>query len=250
MPSPALHALVTRLIDYAGSFPPAGLSCEATWTNYVQYQQSPQAWMLRWLVVNAGDVEKLPGSLHGKLSVLAEVDDARAATLETKSIVQAARPVYVETTIAQLPAVKAAGCFAKIRTGGIKPDGIPPVTEVARFIVNCVDLKLPFKATAGLHHPVRAEYPLTYEANAPRAVMHGFVNVFLAAAFAWQGKREIEPVLAEMNPDAFRFDEQAHWRDWSLSVKQIQDARQHFAHAFGSCSFEEPVADLEARGWL
>jgi hypothetical protein len=206
--------------------------------------------MLRWLVVNAGDVEKLPEALHGKLSILAESDDARAAVLESKAIMSAARPVYVETSVDNLQAVKAASCFAKIRTGGIKPEGIPPVADVARFITTCANLKLPFKATAGLHHPVRAQYPLTYEANAPRAVMHGFVNVFLAAAFAWQGKLEIEPILAETDPTAFRFEDKAHWRDWSLSVPQIQDARQHFAHAFGSCSFEEPVADLQARGWL
>lgn len=107
-----------------------------------------------------------------------------------------------------------------------------------------------FKATAGLHHPLRAPHPLSGEADAPRAVMHGFLNVFLAAAFAWHGERRIEPIVAETDARAFRFDERAHWRDRSLEAAQVRTAREQFAHAFGSCSFAEPVADLEALGWL
>jgi hypothetical protein len=107
-----------------------------------------------------------------------------------------------------------------------------------------------FKATAGLHHPVRAPQALTYAADSPRAVTHGFLNVFLAAAFAWHGDRDLEPVLAETDPAAFRFDDRAHWRDRSLDAAQVRDARREFAHSFGSCSFDEPVRDLEALGLL
>ena len=80
--------------------------------------------------------------------------------------------------------------------------------------------------------------------------MHGFLNVFLAAAFAWHGLRDLEPILAETDAGAFSFDEEASWRDQSLSTDQIRDARKNFAHAFGSCSFEEPVQDLEGLGLL
>ena len=79
--------------------------------------------------------------------------------------------------------------------------------------------------------------------------MHGFLNVFLAACFAWHGERDIEPILAETDPAAFRFDDRAHWRDRSLDAEQVRE-RTNFAHAFGSCSFEEPVRDLEALGFL
>jgi hypothetical protein len=68
--------------------------------------------------------------------------------------------------------------------------------------------------------------------------------LFLAAAFAWHGFANIEPILAEEDGSNFRFDEQAHWRDLSITTEQIQDARAHFAHSFGSCSFEEPVREL------
>src|SRR4029079_13316085 len=90
---------------------------------------------------------------------------------------------------------------------------IPSVEQVAAFIRACADRRLRLKATAGLHHPVRAVHPLTYAADAPRAMMHGFLNVFLAAAFAWHGEHEIELILAETDPAAFRFGEREHWRD-------------------------------------
>ncbi len=136
---------------------------------------------------------------------------------------------------------------------------------VAAFIVACAARRLPFKVTAGLHHPIRKVQPRTYDADAPRAVLHGFLNVFLAAAFAWHtvGKQDrtpkiqgpvpfpgIEPILAETDANAFRFDEWARWRDWSLDAGQVQEARQQFAHSGGSCSFDEPVHDLQALGLL
>jgi hypothetical protein len=124
------------------------------------------------------------------------------------------------------------------------------VSAVAAFIRVCVERRLPFKATAGLHHPIRAEHPLTYEANAPRAVMHGFLNVFLAASFAWHGEKDIEPILAETDPAAFHFDDGAHWRERTLTAEQLREARTESAHSFGSCSFEEPVRDLQALGLL
>lgn len=248
--SPALRALLSNTIDYAGTFPPAGLTCSQAVGNYGEYQHSPHAWMLRWLVVSCVDLTKVPHLYDGKLSVISEREEPRAAAMESKTIFTSKKPVYCEMPPLQLPEVKKAGCFGKVRTGGVKPEAIPTVEEVAAFIVACADLKLPFKATAGLHHPIRAEYALTYEGDSPRAVMHGFLNVFLASTFAWAGERDIVPILNEIDPQAFRFDEQAHWRDRSLSVQQIQAARKQFIHAFGSCSFTEPVGDLQKWGWL
>jgi hypothetical protein len=247
---PALRALASRLIDYAGTFPPAALPCGAAADNFAAYRRGPHAWMLRYLVVTAADLDRTPGEFDGALSVLADADVPRAAAIESKQIVRAARPVYCEVAVAELDRVKTAGCFAKLRTGGVKPEAIPSVVEVANFIRECAGRRLAFKATAGLHHPVRSEQPLTYAPDAPRAVMHGFLNVFLAACFAWHGRRAIEPVLEETDPSAFRFDDRAHWRDWSLGAAEVEDARANFAHGFGSCSFEEPVRDLQSLGLL
>jgi hypothetical protein len=248
--APALKALLVGLIDYAGMFPPASLAREAAMEKYLGYRDGPHGWMLRWFVVSSAELSHVPHDLDGALAVLSDRDEPRAAILETKRIVTSARPCYCEVPIQELDAVQRAGCFAKLRTGATTPQAIPAIEEVAAFILACAERRLAFKATAGLHHPVRAAHALTYEANAPQATMHGFLNVFLAAAFAWHGERDIEPILAETDPAAFRFDEFAHWRDQRLRIAQIQEARSHFAHSFGSCSFEEPVADLEALGLL
>lgn len=74
--------------------------------------------------------------------------------------------------------------FGKIRTGGMTPDLIPSAECVARFIETSANHNLGFKATAGLHHPLRGEFGLTYEPDTDRDVMHGFINVFLAACLA------------------------------------------------------------------
>ncbi len=251
--APALRALLERLIDYAGIYPPAALPLETSVANYGSYQASEFSWMLRWLVVGSAELQNVPKSLDGCISLLSETDDNRAATLETKSVVEAKHPVYCEVGVSnldQLDAVKAAACYAKIRTGGVKPEAIPSPKDVAAFIVACAERRLPFKATAGLHHPIRAEYALTYEADAPRAVMHGFLNVLMAAAFAWQGEKNIEAIIAETDASAFMFEDGAKWRDLTISADAIKDARQNFMHSIGSCSFDEPVHELQALGLL
>ena len=59
----------------------------------------------------------------------------------------------------------------------------------------CLEAEVPFKATAGLHHPLRADYPLSYETNAPH-VMFGYLNLFLAAGFMrWNGRRTAAELL-------------------------------------------------------
>ena len=82
--------------------------------------------------------------------------------------------------------------------------------------------------------------------------MHGFVNVFVAAAFAWHGmdRESLILVLEETHAPAFEFGEdQLSWRGLQLSTEQIYAARRHFAHSFGSCSFDEPLQDLRDLGW-
>jgi len=140
---------------------------------------------------------------------------------------------------------------AKVRTGGIVAETIPGAPLLARFLEACASAGVPFKATAGLHHPIRAEHPLTYEPDAPRSTMHGFLNVFGAAAFARGGMPagEIEAVLRETTPAAFALDDAGlAWRDRRVTTDEIALTRRDFAISFGSCSFAEPVAELEAMG--
>lgn len=160
--------------------------------------------------------------------------------------------VYVEVPIATDPgdllaALGNLGGRAKMRTGGITPDAIPAVRDVARFIRIARDQGVPFKATAGLHHALRGSYPLTYEPDAPRGTMHGFLNVFLAALVADAGAdlADIEAVLTESDPGAFRFDDGGiGWSDRHAPVEDVERLRARVAISFGSCSFTEPVDEL------
>ena len=160
--------------------------------------------------------------------------------------------LFVEVTTARdfssiISAIGEWGVNAKIRTGGTTPDAFPDAAIIARFIRECVDKRIPFKATAGLHHPLRAQYRLTYEPDAPRGMMFGYLNVFVATAFGVAGMphRELTRVLEESDPTVLRADdEHISWRDRPLTLDQLRDARQ-WIRSFGSCSFREPVDELE-----
>ena len=247
----SLVSLLGHLIDYAGLFPPAGLSWPQVADNYVRYLKSPEGWILNRLV--------LPASLKNaqidpKWRVTLLVDDEPGSlppqieTLETRSSRKLSLPTYCEAPLEQIT-----GAYAKIRTGGLTPDTVPSSEDVAEFLHRAAARRLPFKATAGLHHPIRSNRALTYAADSPRAVMHGFVNVFVAAAFAslHTEQRLLVDILNESDPAAFQFlDGEMLCRGLGLGTSQISEARHDFAHSFGSCSFEEPIADLKALGWL
>jgi hypothetical protein len=147
-------------------------------------------------------------------------------------------------------AVRSVSGIAKIRTGGTVARAIPSVDIVAVFILDCVDQGVPFKATAGLHHPVRAVHPLTYDADSHSAAMHGFLNVLTAAAVAATRGDVVTAVLEEREPEAFRFDDDAlWWRGVRLTTAELTRARATVALSFGSCSVDEPIADLRRLGY-
>ena len=143
---------------------------------------------------------------------------------------------------------------AKIRTGGITPEAFPQTKDIIRFVRVCLAANVLFKATAGLHHPIRCFRPLTYENNSPQATMHGFLNLFLMTGFAREGYRPslLNEIMEEEFEEVFRFEDQTvTWRDdFSLNLWQIERLRSHGIQSFGSCSFEEPVADLRKLGVL
>lgn len=146
------------------------------------------------------------------------------------------------------------GRRAKIRTGGITPSAFPQSKQITRFIKTCLAANVPFKATAGLHHPLRCEKPLTYERDAPTGTMHGFLNVFLAAAFLLQEMPSavLRELLEDNKAENFRFeDDGVFWReDYFVSTAQLKILRAKGIISFGSCSFDEPVEDLRALGFL
>jgi hypothetical protein len=155
-----------------------------------------------------------------------------------------------DPTIAAIAGKRAA---AKVRTGGVTPESIPRSTDVLRFLRSCRAHGVPFKATAGLHHAVRGEHPLTYESASPRAEMLGYLNVFVAAAALDAGGSddEVVAILDERDPGAFRFDRAgAVWRDRRISTRQLEHTRRTFALSYGSCSFTEPVNEARQLGLI
>jgi hypothetical protein len=120
---------------------------------------------------------------------------------------------------------------AKIRCGG---EGVPTVEELADFIRGCRSRGLVFKATAGLHHA----YP-TEEGE------HGFLNLLAAAVFG-----DEENALRERAP-AFALDETSfRWRDREAPPSRLADVRGSLFHSIGTCSFFEPVEELQGLGIL
>ena len=138
---------------------------------------------------------------------------------------------------------------AKIRTGGVTADAFPPARSIIRFIRTCLAANVPFKATAGLHHPLRCFKPLTYEADAPEGTMNGFLNVFLTTAYARYGYKPIvlEQILSDDTPRHFSFDESGAWwrSEYFLNNSQLERVRRSNIISFGSCSFTEPIEDLQ-----
>ncbi|MDQ2681804.1 MAG: hypothetical protein M3Y21_12435 [Candidatus Eremiobacteraeota bacterium] len=129
----------------------------------------------------------------------------------------------------------------KIRCGGEVPTAFPSCEELAAFVHAAHDNGVAFKATAGLHHPIRAKNETT------GLLMHGFLNLLAAATFAQRGtpQHELASILAEPDPTAFRFkDDGFMWRNWTASTEDLTQMRRAGFYSYGSCSFDEPIADL------
>jgi hypothetical protein len=221
-------------------------------------------WLLSVLVGanDAGQVEAAR-AFHARHAasrdLLADVLEGTAAgTGEIAALAAAARPgftLFVEVPADPDPAplieaIGAAGARAKIRTGGVTADAFPGAAQVARFLAACVRLGVPFKATAGLHHPIRAAYPLTYAPDAPRGTMFGYLNLFLAAALLHGGGSEADAtrLLEETRLAAFSFsDHGVSWDGYQFTLADLAESRR-LALGVGSCSFDEPLDDLVPAG--
>ena len=267
----ARRALLGGLIDYAGLFPPAELPMGGAVAGYRAAASGDHAWLLDRFVCPAARLgelsERLGGGESWPVAVtvdLAEVDavfayadaltlDALEVRLPGGSAPDAVRglgshPIercFVEVPLDDssddiLEAVAREGVGAKVRCGGAM--AAPDPAKLAGFIAGCAVRDLPWKATAGLHHPFRDVDPATGESR------HGFLNVLTAAGLAAGGASEadVAAALADTDVRAFSLDESGlRWRDHVAGAQ----ARARF-DGYGSCSFDEPVDDLVALGAL
>jgi hypothetical protein len=248
-----------RLDEYAEAVRGAGIDASA-WSLSVLATAGDAAALARFNTETdrAGADESGSGG-SGSIDVL-EIKAAHAR--EIQDAAQAfggGYQLYFETPPEKwpslLPATAVAKARAKIRTGGEVASAIPEESRVLEFLRIASERRLAFKATAGLHHPLRAMQRLTYKPDSPTGVMHGFLNVFCAAVLLWHERdrrQEAAWMLGERDADAITMDEAMTWHNSgvTLTVQQIKVAREQFCISFGSCSFTEPIEDLGKLGWL
>lgn len=191
-------------------------------------QDSPRVESIELRVATVGDIEAAGERLGRDLEVYCELPLAA----DLPSLVAATKRI---------------GARAKIRMGGVKPVDFPAPEQVLVFLTACAAERLPCKATAGLHHPVRGPAPLTYEPGSSRATMYGYINLVLAAAVMWHHRPENEAyeLLRLPDRDTLQISDQGiEWSGIRLSAAEIDTTRRHFMLAIGSCSFTEPMDEL------
>lgn len=313
----SIDALLDKLIDYAGLFPPAQLDMDPAVTEFARHLRGPHAGVLSHFICPAwrlGELTRhasmvMPGTFATsgytemadvtppwKVAAIVKADDPQTGLEQVIAFndhhsdernglanidaieIKAPSASFIDEALEAMPddiipffeidhredprgmiaALSGLPAAAKIRTGGVTPDLIPTPEEVARFIWCCQIGDVPFKCTAGLHHPLRGDYRLTYEAGSDEGTMFGFLNVFLASAFIRHGKideAQAAMLLVETDKDKLSFDDNgASWQapggEISLSTDEIIDARRQFSFSYGSCSFTEPTEELAELGWL
>ena len=282
----AIHSLLAGLIDYAGLYPPAALDMRSAVRNYVRYSQGVHAEALGRFVVNINRLDELrdaAGASLGamRLSVVAASmedcaslaqcmqDGLRIEGIEfntdrppeirrLSACVPAGITAFFEvpaggTTQDALEAIAEAGACAKLRMGGVVAEAFPGTQAVADALQALAGRRVAFKATAGLHHAIRSRHAFTLEPGGAAGTMHGFVNLCCAAALIHCGGEagEARRMLDEEDAGAWRVTADGiGWRSLEWSVEELRAVRRDFFLCFGSCSFEEPMHDLEALGWL
>lgn len=232
----ARRAALAALIDHAPTFPPASLPAAEAIEEDRRARSHEHAWMLRRLVWPATRIVEL-GYEQRSLSVVLDgpwPGDPRAEAVETRwddRLFGLIGEVYVELPLddeveARLRALAERGFRAKVRCGG---ERVPSLEELGRFVRACRERRVPFKATAGLHHPLAAEG------------RHGILNVLAACAFEDDGALAGE---VELDADALR------WNGREAGAEELERVRREQLVAIGSCSFFEPVEELRELGVL
>jgi hypothetical protein len=255
MTDDARRIALERLIDDAGLFPPALKPMDRAVADHRSAREGAHSWLLGRVlcpVARLGELGEAGADPQWRLGAIDDGSDWRAVADRVDAIelrwagevpdVPPDVDVFVEAPASVLEALAASGRVgAKIRCGGVTADAFPSDEAVAEFISGCVRLGLRFKATAGLHHPFRTRDEQI------GVLQHGFVNLLAATALP---DADTVAIVGETDPGAFEFSASGlRWRDRVADVEALARARELFT-AYGSCSFEEPVADLVAHGIL
>jgi len=239
------HALFGGLIDHAPTFPPEQLPLDQGLMEHRRVRESQAGWIVNRFVCPASKLGEL-GDEPLRLSVVLDtrelpesdprIEAVEATGIDPDVLFDAAPEVYYELPLRydvsfRILQLGELGIRAKVRCGG---SVVPTIPALAELVQACRRLEVPFKATAGLHQPLRHDDE------------HGFLNLLAAAVFG-----DEEDALAEEDPDAFAVSEDAfRWRDRDASADEIALVRRELFVSFGSCSAQEPIEGLVALGLL
>ena len=281
---PSIRALLNEIVDYAGTFPPAGRTLADALEDYRQVKSGADGWMVGRFILPAANLHDFDALLSERdaleLSIVlgpkpeARMAEALAfaarggARYRVKSIefpplaapdirmlagtVPKSLEAFFEVPIdadleRRIGSIEASGARAKVRTGGVSAGIIPNPADLVRFLEACDDAGVAFKATAGLHHSLRGCYPLTYDPGSETDTMHGFLNLSIAAAIVhtFNAPTEAVDALVESSADQFEFHEHdVVWRHRTIPNDKLVATRTRFFRSFGSCSTREPIDEL------
>ncbi|WP_460459526.1 hypothetical protein [Angustibacter peucedani] len=267
--------LLRALVDDAAVFPPGNAPLPQAVAEHREHRAAPYAPCVGPLLLRSTDAaaaaallspgERLrvalvvrpgsdPSSLPTAVEQLGRDERAEVVGLELpvsdpitlRPVVEVGVPVWLEVRREHLDddldAVLAAGCRAKLRTGGLSPDDVPADDVLARFLVGARERALRVKLTAGLHHALRTEVDVPGEGV---MLQHGLAGVLLATSLATSvatsgGSPEaVAAMLAERDADVLRRGLRA------LDAGQVDALRATFV-SFGCCGVTDPITELEA----
>ncbi len=261
------HQMLGRLVIPAGQL--GAFEAQATKLNLsIPRQPWPISALVRpWLPGDDGDAATDLASIHAFNTRQQQAGQAVVDTMEVKVDSAEAVDAWSEmlpenltafleidwredpgSLLQRIATASKPNLKAKIRSGGMTPDLIPDSSAVARFIARCVEHDVGFKATAGLHHPIRGDYRLTYQPDAEQGTMHGFVNVFVGACLAFAGQADQSQLVEILDcSDRARFvlsTAEIKFDSLSIDAETVRCMRDRFVVSFGSCSFEEPSEEV------
>lgn len=147
-----------------------------------------------------------------------------------------------------IEAVLGGGGRPKIRTGGVSPELFPTADDILEFLAEAVRRDTAFKATAGLHHPLRGVYPYTYQSDSATGPMYGYLNLLVATALLMEDQPvdEARRALLDEDREAFEFAEPGlTWRGRRFDLATLNRLRQSGLRSIGSCSFGDPMRELQ-----
>lgn len=280
---PAQHFFLQSLVDYAGTFPPAALPLAESLSRFRSYQQGLAPSMLGRFICTGSALAEVadliePGdrlllsvllsdpeevslveAFHARVPSAVRVDTVETAWSGADWLQRWNYRLFFEVTP---PHFEEAAAFCaphhgrlglKLRTGSVKPEGIPAAEQLVAFLENAHRQRVPYKFTAGLHHSWAGAYPLTYAEQAPRARLFGFVALFGLACLHWCGQLEGDQLLQALQQDGPLITVDAQGLGFAghlCSSEVVAEYRQQGGRSFGSCSFDEPLEELKEMGWI